>query len=147
VESLVNLPVSSPNSTDFPFPKLQSLLWDYRYLYPSDNARFTFYVCGVPRQLLFQYQLLAVQYALNLVAITTERMALFHLYRHIKGPAFRVGQLAQDMKGHGNQLNTFFSQDMLRRVVFTSNGAGDYVCSTQELSVAIGLSLMGEDGL
>lgn len=145
VESLVDVPLSSPKPSDFPFPKLQTLVWDYRYLYPKDNARSAFYLCGIPRHMLFQYNLLAQTHHLNIRALTTQRMALFHLYTHIKGSTFRATQLAQDMQAHNNQLDTFFSVDMLRRILSISKGVSiDYGHETHELATMIGLSIMGD---
>jgi len=144
VESIVDLPIASPKPTDFPFFKLQSLLWDYRYLYTKDNSRSAFYLCGIPQHILFQYKLLAIQASLNIITITTHRMALFYLYHYTKGPTFRASQLAQDMQMHNNQLDSYFSSDMLHRIVSVSPAVStDFTQHSAHLAAAIGLFTQG----
>lgn len=118
VEAIVELPTLSPKTTDFKFPKLKKMIWDFRYLYPKDNGMFVYYICGVSREALFQYQLLAINLSLNLITITTERMALFALYHHLHAQTFRHTKLAQDLIINNNELDTFFTPETIKRLSF-----------------------------
>lgn len=111
--------LSTPNAQpkDFKISELQQLNWEYTYVYPTDNAQSMYYVCGLPNKLLLQYQLLAITTRLNLLKITTKRMALHSIYKYMYGTAFRRSQLAIDMLRHNNMIEYLFSQDTLSRVV------------------------------
>ncbi|HEV2601162.1 MAG TPA: hypothetical protein VGT41_02590 [Candidatus Babeliales bacterium] len=142
IESLIDLPIASPKITDFPFPKLHKTIWNYRYLYPKDNAYFTFYLCGIPRHILFQHQLFAVKHQLNLTALTTERMALLSLYKKTRGLIFRASQFAQDMQQNNNELHTLFSADSIRRIM-TISPSVQLPNEITPLSIALGLFIIG----
>lgn len=116
-EKIVTLDTASPTRDDFVLPTTKDLLWDFCYLYPKGDGKFIFYVYGIPQYLLFQYQLLAITAQLNVIKITPLRMALLHMYKFIYGPAFRTGQLAQDMLRHNNIIENVFSKDMISRIV------------------------------
>lgn len=59
--------------------------WHYFQLQENPNLPMSpWYCCGIMRTLLLQYQLLAIQVALNLVQVTTPTMALLKAYRFIK---------------------------------------------------------------
>lgn len=59
--------------------------WHYYQLQEAPNMpKSPWYCCGISRALLLQYQLLAIQIALNLVQVTTPTMALLKAYRFIK---------------------------------------------------------------
>jgi hypothetical protein len=117
-ESVVELPTARPHIEQFPFPKLKKLVWEYRYLYPTDHNSFAFYVCGIAHHHLLQYQLSAIKNAHNLVAITSERMALLQLYKYIQGAAFRPAQLGKELALHNQDIHSLFTTDMLRRMLF-----------------------------
>ena len=116
-ERLVVLPKSNPQPSDFAHLKLGKLSFDYTYLYPTDTGQFVFYVAGMSRELLFQYQLLILQTSLHLVSITTNAHVLFTLYRSLYGTAFRQTQLAADMERSQCRLDLLFTPDMLHRLV------------------------------
>ncbi|HZW60631.1 MAG TPA: hypothetical protein VFF04_00215 [Candidatus Babeliales bacterium] len=144
-ESIVEVSKLSPEPADFPFPKLKKLLWDYRYLYPDDN-RFAFYVCGISRQLLAQYQLLSLSIPINLIAITTQRIALLQVYRQQYGAAFRHAQLARDIQLHNNDVHSLFSQDTIRRHLHIKPSLMINLQEQQSaLLVSFGLFLMGKE--
>ncbi len=116
-ERLVTCARAHPDKKEIIKSQKQHWHWEYCYLYPHDNGKFVFYRCGIPRPLLFQYQLLATTTGFNLSKITTERMALFTLYRHLWGTAFRPSQFALHMAQHNNMIEQLFSPDTLARVL------------------------------
>lgn len=117
IESLVTVPTANPQPEDFAFAKLKKVLWHRAYLYPHDDGLHTFYVGGISRQLLFQYQLLAINLRLNLIAIIPERWVLLHLYEYVQGAAFRRSALAHAMEQHHNNIHALQSSDILQRII------------------------------
>lgn len=125
---------------DFEIPERSHMLWDYRFAYPADNGLWVFYLMGMPRTLLLQYQLLAINAQLNLLTITSERMALLKLYEYQHGNAFRRSQLAIDMLRHHNMVEYLFDGDALSRMLYIpSNLAHHRIDDAQHLLSACGL--------
>jgi len=116
-ESLIKLATASPTPADMLTPALRKMVWDYQYIYPADHAAYVFYVAGIIRPIILQYQLLAINLSLNLRALTTPFMASLFLYKNLYGSAFRHTQLAHDMHQTNNQLLSLFSTDVLRRSI------------------------------
>jgi hypothetical protein len=76
-ERFVAIANANPSLKDLALPEqTHHMLWDHRFIYPADNGLWVFYVTGIPRSMVLQYQLLAITMQLNLVSITSERMAL-----------------------------------------------------------------------
>lgn len=117
-ERFVPTTKSQPSLEDFALSARNHMLWDYRFAYPADNGVWVFYVTGMPRTLLLQYQLLAINAQLNLLAVTSERMALLKLYEYQHGNAFRRSQLAIDMLRHHNMIEYLFDSDTLSRILY-----------------------------
>jgi len=136
-ERLVKLKNSSPTTADFSHLALHKLVWDYTYLYAHEQGEFVFAVSGVQRELLFQYQLLALSLGINLVTLTTPFNPLISLYRYVQGAAFRQAKLASDMQAHQHRLENYFTPTMYNRIVH----AGQQVESGTLLSM-IGLYCM-----
>src|SRR5579859_282419 len=64
----------------------EPLLWHYYCLQENSPTNQTpWYSCGMRRELLFQYQLLAIMSGINLIQITTPTMALLKAYKFLKG--------------------------------------------------------------
>jgi hypothetical protein len=137
IENIVNIAKASPQPADFRSPTLKKIMWDYRYLYPHDDAHYAFYVCGISRHLFAQYQLLAISCRLSPLVITTERMVHLRLYKQFYGAAFRHSQLAKDMRLHNNQIENLCSPSMLHRFV--------RMHPPVDVAVAFGLFLLGKD--
>lgn len=118
-ERFVAVTKADPTMEDFTVPdRRHHMHWDYRFAYPADNGFWVFYVTGMPRTLLLQYQLLAINTQLNLLTITSERMALLKLYEYQHGNAFRRSQLAIDMMRHHNMIEYLFDHDTLSRILY-----------------------------
>lgn len=115
-ETIATVSSASPQPDDFNL-RTTDLLWDFCYLYPKDHGQFAFYVYGIPRHVLFQYQLLAIATPLNLTKITPVRAALFHAYTFLYGNAFRQAQFAHDMQRVHNRIEYLFTPEKIRRII------------------------------
>lgn len=116
-ERLVRLKKTTPSYADFIHLGLQKFVWDFTYLYTSEQEESVFAVSGIQRELLFQYQFLALKLGINLVTITTPMHPLLHLYRYVQGGAFRQAKLGVDMQAHNHQLESYFTHTMYNRIV------------------------------
>jgi len=126
-------------------PDLKNTLWDYRYLYPTQDGKFMFYVCGIKRELLFQYQLLALSLRLNLIALTTEQMALLQLYKFSHTKQAPQAQLETDMRKHNNQLeSSFHSQDITRHVMINPSLVSNLEKELPYLLKTLGLHVLSQ---
>lgn len=123
-EKISSLRTATPTVDDFNLPQTNASTWQHRYLYPSDNGKWIFYIAGIPHKILLQYQLLAIAAELNLLTVTTTRMALLKLYQYQQGTAFRRAQLAIDMLQHHNMPEYLFSPDSLKRLLYTPSSLG-----------------------
>ncbi len=117
VDKVTPLTIASPTKKDFKLPELENCLWDFYYLYHTQEAASAFYVSGIKHELLFQYKLLAIATNTHLVSITTQGNALLNLYSYVHGKAFRHAQLAVDMTKHNNELLSLFTPEILRRLL------------------------------
>ncbi len=91
--------------------------WDYQYLYSTHDGRFVFYVTSIAKELVFQYQLLAIAARLNLITLTTYQIALLHLYRFIQGDTFRHSKMAYHIQEKNNQLDLLFTPESITRTI------------------------------
>lgn len=152
-EEIMDMPTASPNPSDFSshlrtdttYPALKKMNWDYQYLYPKDETHYSFYVCGLQRHHLFQYQLLAIAADMNMVVMTSEKLALLRLYKQIYGIAFRNSQLARDMITHDNNIAHFFTPDIIQRTLYIAPGLQHATTDGAHLSTLLGLFLVGLD--
>jgi hypothetical protein len=137
---------SQPQPHDISLTGLTKAAWDMQYLYQHDNGAYVFYICGMKRELIAQYALLAATTHLNLIAITTHFIPLLRVYYHTHGAAFRHTQLAADMQLSNNQLERIITADSIRRVlriVPTNNFSLDH--ELPFLINALGLFLLGSN--
>lgn len=144
VEDFIRLRTQTPKQSDIALPNFDKVVWDLHYLYPDDDGYNIFYVCGMRRELVTQYTLLATSLNLNLIAITPQFMSYLYLYRHIYGRAFRHAQLASDMRAHNNHLERFFTKELIFRLLRVSGLTN--LSLEHELSFlvnALGLFLLG----
>jgi len=104
IEKVITLSTSNPSDTDFNLPQQHNLQTQHSYLGPSIHNGFDFYVCGIKRDALFQYNLLAIKAGLTPISITTQTAAHLQLYRQIKGNTFRQSQLTLDLARNNNDI-------------------------------------------
>jgi len=116
-ERFILIDKAEPTLDDFMLPNKRHYVWEYRYVYPVDHGRWMFYVVGIKKELLLQYQLFAIAAQINMTTITTPRAALLALYKFQQGSAFRTGKLAIDMLHHHNMPEELFSPDALNRIL------------------------------
>lgn len=118
---------------------------DYTYLYPTDTGSFTFYVCSIERGLLLQYQLLAMASSLNLVAVTTENMALLNAYKYLEQPTFRHSQLAVAMKQANNCFENLITDEIIgKRFSIISKKCSVPPTERSHLLTALGLVVVSQ---
>ena len=60
--------------------QLKNLVWEDMPVFQHAQSNQQIYVCGISRELLFQYQLLAIKHKLNIRCITTSNLALLSAY-------------------------------------------------------------------
>jgi hypothetical protein len=60
--------------------QLKNLIWHDTPIFNNNQQDSSRYICGISRELLFQYQLLAAKHNLNITCITTSTMALLNSY-------------------------------------------------------------------
>ncbi len=127
-------------STDF-IQEWEGIIWDYSYLYPSHDGKYVFYIAGISRELLFQYQLLAMQNHLNLTAISPEAIGLLSLYKIHKGAQFRHSQLGIELNRHNNDIAKMFDEKILRDIAHSITAEITTKTYTTALLASLGLFL------
>lgn len=142
-EQLVAMPTAHPSLAEFPLSHAPHWQWHYHYLYPHDHTHF-FYLCGMRKTLLLQYQLLAIQAGIDLQLITTERHSLLHLYRARFGSAFRTTHLGNDLMHRNNNIEQLFTRDDLARILNIPPHHSLTPHDTIPLLTACGLFVSGE---
>lgn len=115
-EELIRLSKASPNPGDFNAKQFQQLLWDYHYLHALDDGNYLFYLKGIKKPLYFEYQLLAHQTNLKLIALTSSYAAQLVAYRQLYGKAFRQSQLALDLAKHNYTIAACLTRDNIARL-------------------------------
>ena len=129
--AFVSCALSGPGITELimraPEPRLSAtmllqqapnpLIWDSCYLYPTDHALHTFYACGMPRELMLQYQILSRMANITMSTLTSSWYAQLQLYKKIQGPAFRRVHLAQTLAKHHHSWNNLLNRDLLQRMI------------------------------
>lgn len=119
-EQIVPMAEAHPRIDQFPISHGPNTLWNYTYLYSQDNYHY-FYVTGIPRALLLQYQLLSIAGQLPIQTITTQGMVLLSLYKYLAGNSYRSTQLAQSMT-RSKTIEGLFLKEDLERIVRLPHG-------------------------
>lgn len=118
------------------------LIWDSCYLYANDHAQHTFYACGIPRELLLQYQLLTRMAHITFSTLTSSWYAHLQVYKKIQGPAFRRARLGQALTDHYHNWDTLLHPDVMRRLI-TIPAAYNTQEELPFIRTALGLFIMG----
>ncbi len=105
-----------PSISQLNLPRTPHIQWAHRYLYSHDHRHY-FYVCGIPQQIVLQYQLMSITAQLPLRLLSSEHMALLHLYHHLSGAQFRHSELGATLTERNNNIEQLFSPDDLERVL------------------------------
>lgn len=141
-EEFVTLPTKNPSLNQFPIAHSPFWHWDSQYLYETDQGHM-FYICGIPKMGLLQYQLLAINQAMDIQHITSERHALLHAYKAMRGDAFRTTQLANHLTARNNTIENLFSHDDLMRMLFVPSSVHVTPADTLALLTSCGLFFVG----
>ena len=121
-EKIVTLSKSTPQKTDFSFPELQNTSWNHTYLCPSTKSGFHFYIHSIPKEILFQYKLLAIQSGIQLRTVTTETNACLQLYKYIKDKNFTQNQFAIDLSENHFDIQSICTTNLLKeKIVLQKN--------------------------
>ncbi len=107
-----------PSMDQFPIQHAPFWQWEHTYLF-SRNHQHYFYLCGIKKSLLFQYQLMAITNNIPVSLITTERMALAHCFRNLFGVAYRSAHIADAMEMHNDRIENLFFNDDFSRILST----------------------------
>jgi len=140
-EKILTLSTATPAIQDLQIKDLKHLKWNYTYLGPSAKNGFEFYICGIKREILFQYKLLGITSGINPAVITTEKNAHIELYKHLNRKNFRHSQLLLDMQSHNYDMHTFFTPEIISEHVELSDTFS--ATKNHALATNIGLFLLG----
>lgn len=103
-EDLVKLSTASPSPADFSHTPVASLIWDYTYLHGLDDGTHMFYVRGIKKSVLLEYELIARHANLILTTLTSAYAAQLTAYTRVHGKSFRQTQRAVDLIKHNYQI-------------------------------------------
>ena len=67
--------------------QLEQMIWEATLMAQHEDQA-TYYICGLSRQVLFQYKLLAIKHGLNLECISTHTLSLLSTYHSLHSCAF-----------------------------------------------------------
>jgi hypothetical protein len=87
--------------------------------------------------IVLQYQLLAIAARLNLIALISQKNALFLAYKHLHGTQFRQSQLAIDMLHYNTMIEEIIPTETLYNTIEISPGCTNP--SITALATAYGL--------
>ena len=116
-ELIIREPEPTISATQLMQQAPDPLIWDSCYLYPNDNALHTFYACGIPRELLLQYSIMARMTSLTLSTLTSAWYAQLCLYQAVQGSAFRRVNLANTLTTHHHRWQDLLPRDMIYRMI------------------------------
>lgn len=143
-EKIVTLPKSFAKKEDFKIADVKNLNWNHTYLCPSLKGGFDFYICGMKREHLFQYKLLALWAGAKLAFVTTEQAALISLYKHLEGQNFIQSQFSVDLSQNGYDMQSIFTPKLITKNFNIAKELNINVKKeTKNLATSIGLFLLG----
>ena len=143
-EKIITLSISTPSDEDFNLPQINTMTCKQCYLGPAIHGGFDFYCCGIRREALFQYNLLAIKSGIKLVTITTKKASHIKLYKHMQGDKFRQGQLSLDLAQYNYDIqNTFTSDHISQQFDIQKEIANQLQKEYTNLATNLGLFLIG----
>lgn len=144
-EKIVSVDAGS-TVNDFGEESLDQLLWESIFLYTQDYSHNVYYVCGMPRELIFQLQLFALTNTYDLVMVATPMIGYLRAYVAKEGNNFSVQRFGDQMMTQKNQIQKLITIDDLAKILYIEknisfNGAADIGLITE----LFGLFLAGAD--
>lgn len=142
-EKIVTLSTSMPTKEDFKIPQINKLNWQYSYLGPSVHGGFDFYFCGITREALFQYNLIAIKSGIKPIVITTPKVSHIELYKYIKDNTFRQSQFAIDLAQNNYDILSTISPEHLSKYFLIDRVIDIKQDKFKNIATMLGLFLMG----
>lgn len=124
IEKLVPSHTATPRVDQVTIPQSSDWQWDYHYLYPMEHGQYMFYASGIPKTVLFGFQLIALRNKLNVLKISPRTISLYQLYKYLYGSGYRNSQLGVHMQLHNNSIERFFTPDIIARIVHIPSSHG-----------------------
>ncbi|RTL06843.1 hypothetical protein EKK58_03975 [Candidatus Dependentiae bacterium] len=87
------------------------------YIGPCDEIDHLLCRCTMTNYALLQYQLLIMPLHIPILNIGCPMHSLLYAYQGYKGTTFRLSELVQDIIKHDTNMDTFFTNDMLHRLI------------------------------
>ena len=82
-ERIISLNIETPQQHHLQQEQNKALIWDYLPIgYNRKTGKTQYYACGITREQLFQYQLLALKAQINCIGILPQRIALLKATTH-----------------------------------------------------------------
>lgn len=125
---------------------LPSLIWNYAHLGKNDFQENFFYLFGITREILFQYQLLALSVPFNCSTITSHNRALLYVMSFFEQPIFKTTgfpNTINQLSDHCMHVFDCFGHEEF--FVDTSESFCDFFKKEKEAILAsLGLFLLGK---
>lgn len=138
-EELTRLSKASPHPADFSPASLHHLLWDYQYLHGLDDGNHVFYVKGIKKSVLFEYELLARHTELVLTMVTSTYTAQLNAYARIYGKAFRQSQRALDLIKHNYKISESLNTQTVSQLLKMSSAIAPHTVDIGTQAALIGI--------
>ncbi len=116
-EEFITLTKASATPADLINPALARLLWEYQYLHPLENGNHIFYVHGLKKSTLAEYQILARHVGLSFTGVTSAGLAHLQAYALAQGTQVRRAQLALDLARAHYQIDHCYAPALLMRFI------------------------------
>lgn len=138
-EELIRLSTASPGITDFHQSSFGQLLWDYQYLHGLDDGNHVFYVRGIKKSVLFEYELLARHTELVLTMVTSTYQAQLDAYARIYGKSFRHSQRALDLIKHNYNISESLNTQTVSQLLKMSSAIAPHTVDIGTQATLIGI--------
>lgn len=142
-QTVTTSPLATPTNAYFHNSALQQMIWQAHYLHPLHDL-FAFYIIGIRREQLAQYQLLALQAGLNLVHLSAALPAALKTYKKIHGTQFKSIDHANSLANYHAALKAHQQKGIAHLAEYaptiTINES-----SMDAIITACGLALSGEE--
>lgn len=125
---------------------LHQTVWEAHYLCPSiEHDGFWYYLCGMRREHINHYTLLAHELGLDIVLLTSCIMAYIQLYKYRQMSTFRQSQLSLDFTTNECSLTNLITPELVANTLHVSNELTiSFTDEYKNLGVALGLFLARE---
>lgn len=125
----------------------QGLVWNYTHVVSDDDAhKHLFYKFGVAREILFQYQLLALQVPCRILCITSKKRALLHAISSLQQTSLSPTLFSDDLMNFSSCCTTVLDLFGYETIFEAPPSFKDFFEEEKEVvGAALGLFLLGKD--